>query len=142
MFEALVRTVDAIDPTVCVEARASRFIANSSFSLSTLSLGSCQYFWCHSSRRFFIQNLHTKYVMSKTTAIPPTTPPAIGPADDLRGEGLGDGAFALAPMAVHCVEAQAVQEGLINVQVSLALHVGHDGFSFGSQFRHLRKRPR
>ena len=48
----------------------------------------------------------------------------------------------MAPIAVHCVEAQALHEGLINVQVSFALHVGHEGLSFGSQLRHLRKSPR
>lgn len=59
--------------------------------------------------------------------MPPMTPPAMGPAADLRCIGLGAGAGLLAPIAVHCVEAQALQDGLIYAQVSFAPHVGQSG---------------
>jgi hypothetical protein len=74
-----VRTVEAMDPTVCVDALASRRIVKS-FSAGNDSLGSsvqssCSYCW----RLVLIQNLHTRYVTTAITATPPTTPPAIAP---------------------------------------------------------------
>lgn len=145
MSEALERTVEAVERTVCVDARASRRLAKSSFSFSTLPAGSCQYCLCHSSRLFLMQNLQTKHVIRMIKAIPPMTPPAIGPAADLCGVDLvtfAESELLLAPILVHCVEAQALQEGLINVHVSSAAHTGHRGFALGSHCTHLRNRPR
>ena len=145
MSEALVRTVEAIERTVCVDALPPRRMANSSLSFSALPVGSCQYCLCHSSRLFLIQNLQNRHVTRIITAIPPITPPAIGPAADLCGVDFVTfpvPELLLAPILVHCVEAQALQEGLINVHVSSEAQPGHLGFAFGSHCKHLRKRPR
>ena len=72
------------------------------------------------------------------------TPPAIGPAADFGCVLItfAVSGLLLAPILVHCVHAQALQEGLIRVHVSSAAQGGHVGFAFGSQFKHLRKSPR
>ncbi len=76
--------------------------------------------------------------------MPPTTPPAIGPAADFGCDlaMLCVSELLLAPILEHCVDAQALQDGLIRVHVSSAAQTGHVGFALGSQDRHLRKSPR
>lgn len=79
MLEARVSTEEATEPTVCVDARASRRIVKS-FSDGVGSSSSCAQFSCSYCCLFvLIQNLHTRYVMIPMTATPPITPPAIAP---------------------------------------------------------------
>jgi len=81
-LEALVSTVEAIDRTDCIEARGRLVMSSPPFSDSA----SCQMSSSNCCLRFLMQNLQTKNVIRHTTAIPPTTPPAMGPA----GEGGDD----------------------------------------------------
>ena len=73
------RTVEAIDRTECIDARASLCIAKSPplFSIISVSGQSLSLYAC---LLFLMQNLQTRYVIMQTTATPPMTPPAIGPA--------------------------------------------------------------
>jgi hypothetical protein len=78
-LEALVRTVEAIDRTECIDARASLCIAKSPplFSIVSVSGQSLSRYAC---LLFLMQNLQTRYVITQTTKTPLMTPPAIGPA--------------------------------------------------------------
>lgn len=108
MLEARVNTVEAMDPTVYVEALASRCIAKFDFSLllgatfssatTTSSSSSAQFSCSYCCLRGLIQYLHTRYVATAITATPPMTPPAMAPTfgflfdDDTDGvvvSGLG-----------------------------------------------------
>jgi len=95
MLEARVRTVDAIDPTVCVEALASLRIAKS-FSVGSDSTGSSIQSSCsYCCLLFFIQNLHTRYVNTAISTTPAMTPPAIAGTlgfelDLVVGSGVGE----------------------------------------------------
>lgn len=145
MLEALVSTVEAMDPTVCVEALASRCIVNSLSCFSGCSAIDWRHsFSSNSSHLFLMQNLHTKYVIITTTTIPPTTPPAIGPAADpevfcLVAEGLFVRASLPPPM--HCVRAHWSQSLPINEHTSPGAQAGHDGGVSG-QVAHLLNRFR
>ena len=90
IFEARVRTVEAIEPTVCVDALASLLKAKS-FSVDEVSSTSSPQFSCSYCCLFvLIQNLQTRYVTIATTTTPPMTPPAIAPAfgPDFDEEGV------------------------------------------------------
>lgn len=83
MFEARVSTVEAMEPTVYVEALASRCMVKAGFSLlwdaPSSSNSSTQFSCSYCCLRVLIQNLHTRYVAIATTARPPMTPPAMAP---------------------------------------------------------------
>ena len=90
MFEARVRTDEAIEATVCVDARALRRDAKSFSAFSCCSISSC----CHSisdmGRLFpFKQNFQMAKTMMAMTTIPPMTPPAMAPTFGLLGGLLG-----------------------------------------------------
>ena len=79
ILEARVRTVEAMEPTVCVDALASLLIVKS-FSFSAVSCGSSAQFSCSYCCLFvLIQNLQTQYVIAAITNTPPMTPPATAP---------------------------------------------------------------
>lgn len=79
MLDARVKTVEAIEPTVCVEALASRLMVKS-FSAGSVSSASSAQFSCSYCCLFvLIQNRQTQYVIAAITATPPMTPPAIAP---------------------------------------------------------------
>jgi hypothetical protein len=104
MLEALDKTVEAIEPTVCVEALASRLIVNS-FSASVCSSWSSAHSSCSNCCLLgLIQNLHTKYVATAIAINPPITPPAIAPPlgpelEDFEGDteaaALGSGTHVM-----------------------------------------------
>jgi hypothetical protein len=86
MLDARVRTDEAIEATVCVDARALRrdWKSDSGFSCCVMSTS------CHSpsviGRLFpFKKYFHTTNVRMATTATPPTTPPAMAPTLGLLG---------------------------------------------------------
>lgn len=88
MLEARVRTEEAIEATVCVEARALRrdWKSFSLFSCCAIS-ASCH---CASDigRLFpFKQYFHTTNVRMAMKATPPMTPPAMAPTLGLAGAG-------------------------------------------------------
>lgn len=146
MFEALVRTVDAIEPTVCVEALASLCMAKSSSCFSVSALVSIHSFWSNSSRLFLMQNLQTKNVTIMTTTTPPMTPPAMGPAADGDFGFVGAGALDWAELAaappMHCVLAHWSQFLPIKEHISPAAQSGHDGEESGQVTHRLnRLRP-
>ena len=105
MLEARVKTVDAIEATVCVEARASLRKVKS-FSAGSDSSGSSAQFSCsYCCLLVLMQNLHTRYVTAAMAKIPPMTPPAIAPAlepelDDLEEVLMVDGAAEAAMQTV------------------------------------------
>lgn len=80
MLEARVRTDEAMEATVCVDARALRRDWKSlSFSCSAMST-SFQSGCCEIGRLFPLrQYFHTTNVTMATKAIPPMTPPAMAP---------------------------------------------------------------
>jgi len=88
ILEARVSTVEAMDPTVYVEALASRCMVKFDFSLllgvvfssdTTSSSSSAQFSCSYCCLRGLIQYLHTRYVAMAITATPPMTPPAMAP---------------------------------------------------------------
>ncbi len=79
MLDARVRTVEAIEWTVCVDARLSRRWAKVWSGLSLDSSSSTHFSCTVGSLRVLIQYLHTRYVMTEMRKTPPTTPPAIAP---------------------------------------------------------------
>ena len=93
MLEARVRTVEAMEASVCVEALASRHIVNSfSAAVGSSSWSSIQSSCSYCCLFVLMQNLQTRYVTAAMAKIPPMTPPAIAPTfgpepDDLE-EGL------------------------------------------------------
>ena len=137
-LEARVRTVEAIERTECIEARASRCVVGSSplFSIVASSGHSSSSYAC---LLFLMQNRYTRYVIKQTTAMPPMTPPAIAPAfgpelplpDEAPDEGW-------APIFVHCATAQVLQLSPISEQTSSEAQDGHGGGVAG-QLAHLRK---
>lgn len=103
-FEARVNTVDAIEFLPC-GAPLDVFFSWLSFDSLRAML-----------RFFRMKNHHTKKVTMAINAIPPMTPPAIAPAllpPPLDGAGCG----LLTDVLMHFVDAQAVQDWLIIVQV-------------------------
>lgn len=87
MFEARVRTDEAIEATVCVDARALRrdWKSFSAFSCCTIST-SCHSLCCDMGLRFpFRQYFHTTNVRMAMKATPPITPPAMAPTFGLLG---------------------------------------------------------
>jgi len=78
-LEARVKTVDAIDATVCVEARASRRMVKSFSASDGSSWPSIQSSCSYCCLFDLIQILHTRYVAAAIVNTPPMTPPAIAP---------------------------------------------------------------
>jgi hypothetical protein len=79
MLDARVKTVEAIEPTVCVDALASLLVAKS-FSAGRVSSASSAQFSCsYCCLLGLIQNRQTQYVITAITATPPMTPPAMAP---------------------------------------------------------------
>jgi len=127
ILEARVSTVDAIDPTVYVEALASRCMAKLDFSLllgaifssatTSSSSSSAQFSCSYCCLRGLIQYLHTRYVATAITATPPMTPPAMAPTFGLlfdvtvgvvvSVEGLG---FTTQDVEGHDVQAREGEE--------------------------------
>lgn len=97
ILDARVNTVEAMEPTVCVEALASLLIVKS-FSAASVSSGSSAQFSCsYCCRLVLIQNRQTRYVTAAITATPPMTPPAMAPTFgpellDVEDELMVDGA--------------------------------------------------
>lgn len=90
MFEARVRTDEAIDATVCVDARALRRDAKSFSTFSCCSISSCSHSISDIGRLFpFKQYFQMTKTRMATTAIPPMTPPAMAPTFGLLGVLLG-----------------------------------------------------
>lgn len=89
MLEARVRTDEAMEATVCVDARALRRDWKSlSFSCSAMST-SFHSGCCEMGLRFpFRQYFHTTNVRMATKAMPPMTPPAMAPALGLLAGGV------------------------------------------------------
>lgn len=79
MLDARVSTVEAIEATVCVEARASRRIVKSFSATVASSESSTQFSSWYCCLFVLIQFLHTRYVITAITTTPPMTPPAIAP---------------------------------------------------------------
>ena len=92
---------------------------------------SVQSFSSNSCFRFLMQNLHTKYVTTAMTKIPPTTPPAMGPAAEPEfDEGGGD--ELTAAFFTHEVEAHLSQLAITKEHDSSAAQfVGHAGVVLG-----------
>lgn len=92
MFEARVRTVDAIDATVCVEARdlASRVKTEAfDFSIPSSSSSSHSSSISTSCRLPLSQNFQMQNTTMAINATPPITPPTIAPMlgpDDFEEE--------------------------------------------------------
>lgn len=114
MLEARVRTVDASEATVWVDARASRLMVNSaaavSFSTDSSSSHSSSSNFC---RRPFKQNFQMRKVAMRMNATPPTTPPAmaptLGPSDFFDPESEEEPSAIL----MQIVLAQVLQEEAI-----------------------------
>ena len=138
-LEALVRTVDAIERTECVEARRSLCIEKLSPSFSSAVAVSGQSLYCccrlRSASLALMQNLQIRNVIKQMKRIPPMTPPAIGPPAD-PDDGADDGE---APIRVQLVTAQVVHPPPINEQISLGLQAGHGG-GWAGQLAHRLKR--
>ena len=141
MLDARVKTVDAMEATVCVEALASLRKVKS-FSAGSDSSGSSAQFSCsYCCRLVLIQNLHTKYVTTAMAKTPPMTPPAIAPTlgpelDDLKVL-IVDGAAEAATQIVFWHDSHV---GGTSEQISPLGHVGHEGVSLGHPVTHRRKR--
>jgi len=133
ILEARVRTVDAMDPTVCVEALASLLIAKS-FSVGSDSTGSSIQSSCsYCCLLFFIQNLHTRYVTTAIKKTPAITPPAIagtfGFEFDLEvGAGVGEDCVAC---AIHSVFWHSSQFRGIRAHTWPLGQSGQDGVALG-----------
>jgi hypothetical protein len=118
MLEARVRTDEAIEATVCVDARALRRDAKSfsTFSCSCMSIS-----WKSASeygRLFpFRQYFHTTNVRMAMKATPPITPPAIAPTFGL--EGASSTASGLAPQMTW---AHASQVWVVCMQTWFEAH--------------------
>jgi hypothetical protein len=90
ILEARVRTDEAIEATVCVDARALRRDAKSfsTFSCSCMSIS-----WKSASEYGrllpFKQNFQTTKVMIAMAATPPMTPPAMAPTLGFFGASTG-----------------------------------------------------
>lgn len=79
MFEARVRTDEAIEATVWVDARVLRLETKSFSGFSSRYSGSCHSVGSIFLRRPLKQNFHTMKVRIATKATPPITPPAMAP---------------------------------------------------------------
>ena len=113
ILEALVKTVEAIDPTVCVDALASpRIVNRSRFSASISSADKSSPASC-SRLRPLTQNVHTRNVIIPMATTPPITPPAIAPVFDFDppddGEGVLDELPARPPL-IQEVDGHAAQD--------------------------------
>jgi len=131
MLEARVNTVEAMEPTVWVEALASRRIVKS-FSASRESIGSSIQSSCsYCCLLVLIQNLQTRYVTAAMAITPPITPPAIAPTLgpeplELEGVGVVDG-IPITEEATHDREGHAVQDPGVNWQIWPVGHCGQCG---------------
>lgn len=129
MFEARVKTVEAIEATVCVEARASLRIVKS-FSAAAASCGSStQFSASYCCLRVLMQNLQTRYVATAMIRTPPITPPATAPT---FGPELVDFDVVLTVEGAADEDTQTVfwhslQVGGTSEQISLEGHVGQAG---------------
>lgn len=132
MFEARVRTVDAMEATVCVDAldlaSLVKMLPPWLFSIPSSSSSS------HSSTsclRPFNQNFHMQNTTIEMKATPPITPPTIAP---MFGPEDRDGVLTKDPdVAASTQEAagHVSQSPSFCAQISSDLQVGHAGASFG-----------
>ena len=143
MLEARVKTVEAIEATVCVDALASRRSVNS-FSVGNDSSRSCVQSSCSYCCLFVLmQNLQTRYVTAAIANTPPITPPAIAPTsgpelDDFEElELIVDGA---AEDATQTVFWHSLHVGGTREQISSEAHDGQGGASWPHPVTHRRKR--
>jgi len=120
MLEARVRTDEAIEATVCVDARALRrdWKSFSAFSCAVMST-SCHSLRWDMGRLFpFRQYFHTMNVAMAMKAIPPMTPPAMAPTF-----GLLAGASPAVGSGWQPTEAHWSHVREFWTQTSLALHL-------------------
>ena len=95
------RTDEAMEATVCVDARALRRDAKSFSAFSCCSISSCCHYIFDIGRLFpFRQYFQMTKTRMATTAIPPMTPPAMAPTFGLLGALCGAvGSIAQATLA-------------------------------------------
>ena len=117
-FEARVKTVEAMEPTVCVEARPSRFMVTLSRDFSAASSYSDHACSSYCRLRFRMQNLQTMKVTSRIKATPPITPPAMAPTGGFEPPELPPRVLVL----IHRVDGQELQFPLDKEQGSSEAH--------------------
>ncbi len=142
MLEARVKTVEAMDPTVWVEARASRLMVKSFSAAADSLVSSVQSSSSYCCLLFLIQNLHTQYVIAAMMTSPPTTPPAIAPTlgpelEDFEEDELID--VGVAGLSTHTVFWHESQVGGTREQTWPSGHEGQAGVTEEHPSTHRRK---